>query len=241
MPVVTRSTLDGTTYRLDTRHPVAMEDRSLPVGLWSASGLVVDGVLLLFRASDSYTCRSILQADYNVDFFGEYSIRSGRLVLGSYQVDDGDLGDTLPPLRHVCLWETEGLAIFGETDKRSPEWIAEVLASASPEIVNQSPVLTGFGSGWIDATSSSMVLTLFGLGVAELEPIAHSVAPTAAGLPAVAGQVFREISVEGEISVILMSPSAVLQLGLLQISPDAAASFVADDVLELSLSTVSEQ
>lgn len=206
-----------------------LERREQPtVGIWSGSFVTWQGLSVIARATDRMTARLLVEDDARTAFTETYSLAGGTLSYGTYVNDDGAFPEPPPPTS-VCLWERAGVGLWVESEERSREWMLDFMDAAGVEVRNDCAVLGGLPADHFDEHGSALLLSLFGLGIAELSPGELAVGRKR-GAPGRAGEVFREVGDGRDPRIVVRSETAELKLMNFELPEREAVAFAVDNL-----------
>lgn len=194
--------LDGTTYRAD----FPTEGR---IGVYTAGFVTWDQIAVPLRSQDAESAFATAEHIMGAKFDGEYSVGKGTLHLGSFTTRDVDEdgNDVVLGKSAVGLWESEGIALWGETDLRSEEWMAEFFASMRPALENGTAIPKVADIVSANPESSHALVTVEDFAMVSVAPRRDDI-PRFDGVKTEVGDLFQTM-VDGEFSLVLETSDLV--------------------------------
>lgn len=149
----------------------------------------------------------------------EYTVFGGTLVIGSYDVvgENGKLRGT----RTAAVWSTADVGLWTDVEFTDSAWIIDLYEHLGPTVLDGAAI-AGSASPDLWTREGDVVLaTVPGLGLLEVGKRAPEDMPSAVGIPAPAGMMFRGTDPQ-EPSLVLLGDSVVVNVSMLETMPDEA-------------------
>jgi len=126
----------------------------------------------------------------DIRWVSEYALGSGTLRTGSFLVKSADDSVDYLGTRNIGAWMSGSMCLWGDVDGKSEQWILNFFSEALPRITDGVAVLDS-KTNTFSEHGEEVTVGVAGVGALLLRRKGRNGAPTQAGHPVLAGQLYR--------------------------------------------------